>query len=270
MRGSSIEDMVYLLLYVDDMLIFAKRMETVQKLKDQLSQELEMKDLGAARRILSMDISIDRSKGTLILSENDYLAKVLKTFGMMDCRAVSTPLGTQFKLQSLSQGEEEQQSREMEKVPYSSAVGSLMYAMVGSRPDLAYVVGLICRFMSKPSTKHWLAVKWVMRYVKGELGVNLTFKKSEDFRIRGYCDSDYASDLDKSKLITSYVFTVGGNVVSWRSSLQKVLALSTTEAKYMALSEAVREGLWLKWICEEMKLNNDVVDIHCDYQTAIS
>lgn len=87
--------------------------------------------------------------------------------------------------------------------------------------------------------------------------------------IRGYCDSDYASDLDKTKSITSYVFTVGGNAVSWRSSLQKVVALSITEAKYMSLSEAVREGLWLKGICEEMKLNNDVVDIHCDSQSAI-
>lgn len=85
-----------------------------------------------------------------------------------------------------------------------------------------------------------------MRYIKGALGVNLTFRKGEDLRVRGYCDSDYASDLDKSRSITGYVFTVGGNTVSWRSSLQKAVALSTTEAEYMALSEAVREGLWLK------------------------
>ena len=269
MKGTSIEDVVYLLLYVDDMLIAAKEMRTVRRLKDQLSQEFEMKDLGAARRILGMDIYRDRSKGTLVLSQNDYLSKVLKTFGMMDCRAVSTPLGSQFKLQSLSKADEEKQGRDMENVPYSSAVGSLMYAMVGSRPDLAYAVGLVCRFMSKPGTKHWLAVKWVMRYVKGALGVNLTFRKGEDMRVRGYCDSDYASDLDKSRSITGYVFTVGGNTVSWRSSLQKVVALSTTEAEYMALSDAVREGLWLKGICEEMKLSDDVVDIHCDSQSAI-
>ena len=127
-----------------------------------------------------------------------------------------------------------------------------MYAMVGSRPDLAYAVGVVCRFMSKPGVSHWLAVKWIMKYVRGALKLNLTFTKNEDFMIRGYCDSDYASDLDRSRSITGYVFTVGGNTVSWRSSLQKVVALSTTEAEYMALSDSVREGLWLKGICEEM------------------
>src|SRR5690606_33077814 len=133
----------------------------------------------------------------------------------------------------------------------------LMYAMVGSRPDLAYAVGLVCRFMSKPGTEHWLAVKWIMRYVKGALKVHLTFTRNEDFKIRGYCDSDYASDLDKSRSITGYVLTVGGNSVSWRSSLQKVVALSTTEAEYMALSDSIKEGLWLKGIWEELKLSKD-------------
>lgn len=157
----------------------------------------------------------------------------------------------------------------MRKVPYSSAVGSLMYAMVGSRPDLAYAVGLVCRYMSKPGKEHWLAVKWIMRYIKGALGINLTFTRGSDFKVRGYCDSDYASDLDKSRSTTGYVYTVGGNTVSWRSSLQKVVALSTTEAEYMALSDAVREGIWLKGICKELKLSDEVFEIHCDSQSAI-
>lgn len=269
MKGSSVSDIVYLLLYVDDMLIASKQPRTVQRLKEQLSQEFEMKDLGPARRILGMDIYRDRIRGVLKLSQGDYLTKVLKTFGMSDCRAVSTPLGSQFKLQSLTKPEEQQQAREMENIPYTSAVGSLMYAMVGSRPDLAYAVGVVCRFMSKPGVSHWLAVKWIMKYVRGALKLNLTFTKNEDFMIRGYCDSDYASDLDRSRSITGYVFTVGGNTVSWRSSLQKVVALSTTEAEYMALSDSVREGLWLKGICEEMKLNKGEVEVHCDSQSAI-
>ncbi|XP_056848947.1 secreted RxLR effector protein 161-like [Raphanus sativus] len=157
----------------------------------------------------------------------------------------------------------------MEDVPYSSAVGSLMYAMVGSRPDLAYAVGMGCRYMSQPGREHWSAVKWIMRYIRGALKVNLSFKKGEDFKIRGYCDSDYATDRDCSRSITGYIYTVGGNTVSWRSSLQKVVALSTTEAEYMALSDAVREGIWLKGICEELKLNSGAVEVHCDSQSAI-
>lgn len=205
----------------------------------------------------------------LTLSQNDYLAKVLKTFDMSDCKAVSTPLGSQIKLQALTKDEEREQEEEMRKIPYFSAVGSLMYAMVGSRPDLAYAVGLVCRYMSKPGREHWLAVKWIMRYVKGAMELNLTFMKGSDFRVRGYCDSDNASDLDKSRSTTGYVYTVGGNTISWRSSLQKVVALSTTEVEYMALSDAVREGIWLKGICKELKLSDEVFEVHCDSQSAI-
>ncbi|WZY76654.1 hypothetical protein YC2023_023038 [Brassica napus] len=197
--------MVYLLLYVDDMLIASKKMSTIQNLKDQLSMEFEMKDLGAARRILGMDIIRNKDNHILKLSQNDYLAKVLKTFGMSECRPVNTPLGSQFKLQALTANQEREQ--------------------------------------------------------EGALGLNLTFAKGEDFKVRGYCDSDYASDMDRSRSITGYVFTVGGNAVSWSSSLYKVVALSTTEAEYMALSDAVREGIWLKGICKELKLSDEEIEM---------
>lgn len=123
-----------------------------------------------------------------------------------------------------------------------------MYAMVGSRPDLAYAVGMVCRYMSNPGKDHWLAVKWIMRYLKGALELNLTFTKGDKFEVRGYCDSDYAADLDKRRSIAGYVFTVGGNTVSWRSSLLKTIALSTTEAEYMSLSVEKFSGCltWLK------------------------
>lgn len=204
------EDMVYLLLYVDDMLIASKKMSTIQRLKDELSTEFEMKDLGTARRILGMDIIRDKAQGTLLLSQNEYLDKVLKTFGMGDCRAVSTPLGSQFKLRAVAKDLELVEAKKMENVPYSSAVRSLMYAMVGSRPDLAYAVGVVCRYMSKPARSHWSAVKWIMRYIKGAMGLSLTFKRGEDFKIRGYCIRlHYASDLDRSRSITGYVYTMG-------------------------------------------------------------
>lgn len=250
-KESTVEDRVYLLLYVDDMLIASKKMSVVQSVKDQLSTEFEMKDLEPARRILGMDIFRDGAKASLVLSQNDYLSKVLKTFGMENCRAVSTPLGSQFKQKSLSEAEEALEAKEMENVPYSSAVGSLMYTMVGSRPDLAY------------------AVKWIRRYIQGALKLNLTFTKEKDFVIRGYCDSDYAADLDRRRSIESYVFMVGGNTVSWRSTLQKVVALSTTEAEYISLSEAIREGIWLKGICKELRFSDDVIEVNCDSQSEI-
>ncbi|XP_048620129.1 secreted RxLR effector protein 161-like [Brassica napus] len=151
----------------------------------------------------------------------------------------------------------------MDKIPYASAVGSLMYAMVGSRPDLAFAVGLVSRFMSKTSREHWETVKWMMRYLQGAKDVCLIFTKAWHFDIEGFSDSD------KRRSVTGYVFKVVGNTISWRSCLQHVVALSTTEAEYMALSEATKEGLWLREFCGELSFNSEFFKLHCDAQSAI-
>lgn len=146
--------MIYLLLYVDDMLVAAKDMKEVQKLKEMLSSEFEMKDLGPAKRILGMDIHRDRVNGVLTLSQGSYLAKVLRNFMMEESKPVSTPMGSHFKLSSTREDLRSEIYRVMESVPYSSAVGSLMYSMIGTRPDIAHGVGLVSRFMSAPNEDH--------------------------------------------------------------------------------------------------------------------
>lgn len=103
-----------------------------------------------------------------------------------------------------------------------------MYAMVGTRPDMAYVIGLISRFMNKLGEIHWEAVKWLLIYVKGSSYLNLVFTRNKDLRVQGYSDSDFSGYLDKRISTSGYVFTVGGNTISWKSSLQSIVALSTT------------------------------------------
>ncbi|KAL0758371.1 hypothetical protein Bca101_074521 [Brassica carinata] len=152
----------------------------------------------------------------------------------------------------------------MSEVPYASAVGSLMYTMVGSRPDLCFAVGLISRYMSKPGRQHWEAVKWVMRYLQGALDSDLLFTKAEDFKVRGFCDADYATDLDRRRSVTGDVFQVGGNTISWRSGLQHIVALSTTESGYMALAKAFKEALWLKGFVSELGFEQDDVRVFSD------
>ena len=268
-KGDTLQVRVFLLLYVDDMLIASKSRVEINGLKELLKSEFDMKDLGAARRILGMDIFRDKEAGRLVLSQERYLSKVLKTFNMEESREVQTSIGSQFRLKALTKKEAEEQVAEMEEVPYASAVGSIMYAMVGSRPDLAYAIGLVSRYMGKPGREHWAAVKWIMRYLRGAAGYSLVFTKGSDFLVRGFCDSDYAADQDKSRSISGFVFTVGGNTVSWRSCLQKVVALSTTEAEYISLSEASREAIWLKGICEDLGFEQEAAEIQCDSQSAI-
>ena len=225
-----------------------------------------MKDLRAAKRILGIDVARDRKKGTFSLTQSLYVKKVLKAYGMLDSKMVSIPIPTNYKLKYekglLSQDEMDY----MNKVPYSNIVGCLMYAMVATRPDIAYGVGVVSRFMSCPSKVHWQAVKWLLRYLNGTSNLRLVYgnNEAEGNNIKGYCDADYGADLDKRRPITSYAFTVGGNLISWKSTLQHIVALFTTEAECMVLTKAVKEAIWLNGITTELGLKNNSVTVHCD------
>jgi len=145
---------IFLLLYVDDMLIVAKNLDDVVGLKALLSQEFDMKDLGAAKKILGMEIHRDRSSKKLWLSQQGYVEKVLDRFGMSNTKPVSTPLANHFKLSSNQCPNTDKEVADMAEVPYASVVGCLMYAMVCTRPDLAHAVSQVSKYMSKPGRQH--------------------------------------------------------------------------------------------------------------------
>ncbi|XP_076930795.1 uncharacterized protein LOC143595730 [Bidens hawaiensis] len=156
----------------------------------------------------------------------------------------------------------------MAKVPYASAVGSLMYAMVCTRPDIAHAVGVVSRFMSDPGKEHWEAVKWLLRYLKGTSSLGLCFKGKDTF-LRGYSDADLGGCKKTFKSTTGYVFTVGGTAVCWMSRLQKSVALSTTEAEYMAAAEASKELVWLRTFLEELGKKQAEFFLYCDNESAV-
>ena len=142
----------------------------------------------------------------------------------------------------MDQAPESKEDKEfMYEVPYVNALGSLMYAMVRTRHNLSYLVSLVSRFMANPRKAHWQALKWILRYIKGSIGKSLVYGEVEGYQentvvIEGFVDSDFAGCLDTRKSLTGYVFTTFGTAISWKASLQKVVALSTTEAKYIALT----------------------------------
>ncbi|KAE8678885.1 Serine/threonine-protein kinase Nek5 [Hibiscus syriacus] len=261
---------IFLLLYVDDMLIAAKNMDDVIGLKTLLSQEFDMKDLGAAKKILGMEICRDRDSRKLRLSQRGYVEKILERFAMSSAKPVSTPLANHFKLSSEQCPKTDKEAENMAKVPYSNAVGCLMYAMVCTRPDLAHAVSQVCKYMSKPGKQHWDAVKWIFRYLKGTVGHGIVFGSQRDNPlVVGYVDSDYAGDLDNRRSTTGYVFTLGGGPICWKSTVQSVVALSTTEAEYMAAAEAAKEALWLTGLVKELGVQQGGVQLLCDNQSAI-
>jgi hypothetical protein len=235
---------IYLLLYVDDMLIAAKSRREITTLKKLLSSEFEMKDLGAAKKILGMEITRDRKAGLLFLSQHAYIEKVLQRFNMHDAQHVRNPIAPHFKLSVEQCASSNEDIEYMSKVLYCSAVGSFMYAMVCSHPDLFYAMSIVGRYMSNPSKEHWRVVKWIFRFLRATADHYLQFGRTTKGLI-GYVDSDYAGDLDRHRSRTGYVFTVGSCAVRWKVVLQPIVALSTTEAQYMAIVEACKELIWL-------------------------
>uniref|UniRef100_A0A2N9HJ76 Integrase catalytic domain-containing protein n=1 Tax=Fagus sylvatica TaxID=28930 RepID=A0A2N9HJ76_FAGSY len=261
---------IFLLLYVDDMLIAAKSMCEVNRLKSLLHKEFEMKDLGAAKKILGMEIHRDRGARKLWLSQKNYIRKVLEKFSMLDAKPVSTPLANHFRLSGSQCPKNEEEIENMSKVPYASAVGCLMYAMVCTRPDLAHAVSTVSRYMANPGREHWNAVKWIFRYLKGTAEHGILFsRQSGTNSVVGYVDADYAGEVDDRRSTTGYVFTLSGGPICWKSTLQSIVAMSTTEAEYMAVAEAAKEALWLKGLVKELGLNQGGVQMHCDSQSAI-
>ncbi|KAM2012453.1 hypothetical protein ACFX1T_024318 [Malus domestica] len=263
---------IYLLLYVDDMLIACKSKVEIERLKTQLSNEFEMKDLGEARKILGMEIERDRAKGKISLCQKQYLKKVLQRFRMNEnLKPVSTPLASHFKLSASMSPKTVEESQYMAQIPYANVVGSLMYVMVCTRPDISQAVSIVSRYMHNPGKGHWQAVKWILRYILGTVDVGLLFQQDKVTGqcVVGYVDSDYAGDLDKRRSTTGFVFTIAGGPVSWRSILQSTVALSTTEAEYMAVTEAIKEAIWLQGLPDDLGVQQDHVDVHCDSQSAI-
>ena len=180
---------IILLLYVDDMLVVGSNMQEINVLKRKLANSFAMKDLGAAKQILGMRITRDRKNRKLTLSRNEYIQKVLKIFNMQNAKPVSTPFASHFKLRKEMCPKTQEDMDYMSKVPYASAVGSLMYAMVCTRPDIAHAVGVVSKYMNNPGKEHWMAVKWILIYLKGTANQALRFGGS-NISLQGYVDAD--------------------------------------------------------------------------------
>ncbi|KAF3648202.1 hypothetical protein FXO37_19575 [Capsicum annuum] len=223
----------------------------IQKLNQELSKSFSMKDLGPARQILGMQIVHDRKAKKLWLSQEKYIQKVLRRFNMDKAKVVSTPLAMHYKLSPEHCPSSDDEKEDKKKVPYASAAGSLMYAIVCTKLDIAHAVGGVSRFLSNSGREHWNAVKWIMRYFCGTSSLSLCFGTGKPI-LCGYTDSDMAGDVDTRKSTSGYLVTFVGGVVSWQSRLQKFVALSTTEVELIAAVEACKEFFWMKRFLGEL------------------
>jgi hypothetical protein len=165
----------------------------------------------------------------------------------------------------------EQEKVSMEVIPYRQVVGSLMYLMVCTRPDLASAVGILARYMQNPGRQHWEAAKRVLRYVQHSKKMGLHYRRKPTLEIVGFCDSDWGGDPDEKKSTTGYVFLVGGGAFSWCSKRQGAISLSSCEAEYYASSQAAMEVAWQRNFLQEVGMKQEEpITVGSDSQSALN
>ena len=237
-RKFSDDNFIIIILYVDDILIIGQDSSKIDRLKREFSKSFSIKDLGSVKQIIGMKISHDQKNRKLWLSQESYIEKVLERFIMSKAKAVCFPLAGHLKLSSKQCPTSKKDMKDMSKVPYASVVGSLMYAMIYTRPDITHAVEVVSRFLTNHGKEHWEAVKWILRYLKGTYKVFLCFDNCEPM-LNGYTNSNMTGDVDSRKSILGFLMTFTRGAISWQSKLQKCVALSTMEVKYIAINEGV-------------------------------
>lgn len=231
-------------IYVDDFLIFYANESVFGKLKNFLKQALalKMKEIGEAMECIGIHIS--RTNDSIALSQKRYIEQLVERFEMHGCKAVKTPGDPNEKLSVAMVTESNDLTG---RVPHKELIGSLLYVAQITRPDIAFCVNNVSRFNSKHTEEHWQSALRILKYLK------------------------YASDIDRRRSCTGFVVKYAGAAISWHSRRQELVALSSTEAEYIALSTSVKELLWIRQLINE--LTNKItypIKVYCDNTSAIT
>jgi uncharacterized protein (DUF2164 family) len=255
------EKICILVVYVDDIVLTNNDPTEMKRIKASLAIEFEMKDLGELRYFLGIEAA--RSKKGVVLSQQKYVLDLLNDTGMLGCRPASTPIDPNHKLIG---GIGDQ----VDRGQYQRLVGRLLY-LTHTRPDIAYAVSVVSRYMHDLRVPHQEVVYQILRYLKNCPGKGVLFSKNGHTKIEVYTDADWAGCLDDRKSTSGYCSFVGGNLVSWRSKKHNVVARSTPEAEYRAMTQGVSEGLWLCRLLQELRwLKDEPIMLYCDNKAVIN
>ena len=251
-----------LIIYVDDMIITGDDTEEINNLKINLFKEFDMKDLGPLKYFLGIEVL--RSRHGIFLRQRKYVLDLLAETGLLDCKPADTPMMPNHGLKIVEGAE----STDQEK--YQRLVGKLLY-LSHTRPDIAYAVGVISQFMHRPQEEHMNAALRIVRYLKGTINYGVFLKRGKDLEVDGYTDADWASNPVDRRSTGGYFTFIGGNLVTWRSKKQKVVALSSAEAEFRGIKSGLTEIMWLRRLLTEIGFSpNRKSKLFCDNKAAIS
>lgn len=262
-------DTIVVIIWVDDLIIAASNDDLLNSFKDTMKSQFNMKDLGKISYFLG--IQFEQKGEEIKMNQKRYILKMLERFGMSNCKARYTPSELKWE----SDNNEEDNSKEVvDPKEYREIVGSLIYAMTCTRPDISWVVSKLSQTLAEPKAEHLVAAKHVLRYLKGTNEYELCFKKTDEYLNRiAFSDSDWASSVEDRRSTTGYCFSLKkqGPAISWKSKKQATVALSTCEAQYIGLANTTQESMYLTQLLNGMD-NRDYscTKIHGDNQGAIA
>jgi hypothetical protein len=266
-----LKDDIIILVYVDDFLILGPRIEKIKSEKQALQRTFKMRDLGPCSQFLGIDIHQDRTNHQVHLSQASYIDKLATRFNVKPSKA-STPLEITRVKELHTPHHDDDESKELRISPdYQSKVGSLMYGMCHTRPDLAFALSILSRFLSSPSPKHQEALERVLSYTVATKTHGLSFAEEPELEIIAYCDADYANDTATRRSTSGYAIFLGSSSspVVWKSQRQRSVALSTAEAEYYAITEVIKETLWIKSLLRELEKEAKII-VYTDNQAALA
>ena len=249
--------------YVDDLIITGSSKGAIESFKDEMKTKFQMSDLGLLSFYLG--IEVQQHGDGISLCQAHYASRILQLGGMEGCNSAHTPMEERLKLSRESTEEK------VDPTEYRRIVGSLRY-LVHTRPDLAFAVGFVSRFMELPTKEHMMAVKRILRYVAGTTHYGLHYRrKTKEAGLIGYSDSDLAGDIDTRKSTSGSLFFLGNCLVSWQSLKQRVVAMSSCEAEYVAATTAATQGIWLARLLGELQGRKaETVELKVDSKSAIA
>ena len=250
--------------YVDDFLIAGADEGEVAKFKLQMKELFKMSDLGLLSYYLGIEVK--QKAGVVTLCQESYAKKILERCGMEECNPSHVPMEPRLKLSKISE------SPGVDATEYRSIVGSLRY-LVNTRPDLAYSVGIVSRYMEAPTTEHMSAIKHILRYIKGTTNFGCVYSRDDGGKVKlhGYSDSDMAGDVDDRKSTSGVIYFHGKSPVSWLSQKQRIVAQSSCEAEYIAVATAASQGVWLSRLLGDLTNQEpEKVVLKIDNKSAIS
>src|SRR5258705_6915469 len=258
------DNILVIVLYVDDVLFLGNNKTLLMEKKDAFMKKWECRDLGHISEYLKMQIVRDRKMKKLVVDQISYARKVIERFGQQNAKPTNTPLPVGY-IPKANEGVVEPKQRTY----YQSIIGSLLYLALGTRPDIAHAVILMSQFMVNPSEDHIQKSLHIVRYINMHINAKIIYDGQNQEGFIAYADADWASDPINRKSVTGNIIKLAGGAVSWVSRKQKTVALSSTEAEYMCLSDTTRQIVWIESLFKELNFDIKEIALCGDNQGAI-